>query len=282
MDILLLTALVGIVGMGLGGLVSALLGTISPKAMGWLLSFAAGVMISVVSFKMIPTSIAIAGVTTAVIGLALGVAAVAVLSHLLDQITKKRGEEVHICHTRVCHEHKRVGSPTLRRSGIIMLVALSLHKLPEGIAIGAAGTYDIRMGIVLAVAAALHCIPEGMAIGAPLIGGGMSKTKAVGLTALGGTPTIIGGLIGMLIGGISDTALALALTGASGTMLYVVFGEVLPQSSQITKSRLTTIAAILGILVGLVMTFALADFSVCSLGHVGCRLPHSYLPQRGS
>ncbi|MCL2568882.1 MAG: ZIP family metal transporter [Oscillospiraceae bacterium] len=282
MEILLLTALVGIVGMGLGGLISALLGTVSPRAMSWLLSFAGGVMISVVSFKMIPASIALAGVTTAVIGLALGVAAVAVLSHLLDKIAKKGGEEVHICHTRVCHEHKRVERPTLVRSGIIMLVALSLHKLPEGIAIGAAGTYDIRMGIVLAVAAALHCIPEGMAIGAPLIGGGMSKQKAVALTALGGTPTIIGGIIGMLIGGISDTALALALCGASGTMLYVVFGEVLPQSSQITKSRLTTFAAILGILVGLLMTFALADYSVCALGHQGCTLPHNYLPQRGS
>ena len=93
-----------------------------------------------------------------------------------------------------------------------------------------------------------------MAIAAPLMGGGISKVKAVALTTLSGVPTIVGGAIGMLIGGISDVALALALTGAGGAMLYVVFGEILPQSSIMTKSRFTNIAALIGILVGLLIT----------------------------
>ena len=256
MEILLLTAVTGIVGMGLGGLASALLGNISPKAMCWVLSFAGGVMISVVSFELIPEGIELAGMPIAILGLLLGIAVVTVLNRLLDKVTIKDGDslEAHISGAGVYHEHNLSGSPALLRSGLIMLIAISLHNLPEGIAIGAAGTHDMRMGIVLAVVILLHCIPEGMAIGAPLIGGGMSKGKAVALTALSGVPTLIGGAIGMLIGGISDTALALALTGAGGAMFYVVFGEILPQSSIITKSRFTTFAALFGIIVGLLIT----------------------------
>ena len=271
MEILLLTALVGVVGMGLGGLISALLGNISPRIMCWLLSFAGGVMISVVSFKMIPKSIGLASIDITVIGLIIGVVVVALLSHLLEKVAAKKNGSLknHTCRAAGCchHEHNLSGNPALLRSGLIMLAAISLHKLPEGIAIGAAGSHDIMLGILLAIATVVHCIPEGMAIGAPLIGGGMSKKKAVALTALSGFPIFIGGVIGMLIGGISDTALALTLAGAGGTMLYVVFGEMLPHSSTITKSRVTTFAALLGFLVGLLVTSSLA--STCSLACCG-------------
>ena len=242
--------------MGIGGLVAALLGNISPKTMCWVLSFAGGVMISIVSFELIPEGIELAGMPIAIIGLILGIAVVAALNRLLDKATIKDGDDLqaHISEAGVYHANDLAGKPALLRSGIIMLIAISLHNLPEGIAIGAAGVHDIRLGMILAAVILLHCIPEGMAIGAPLIGGGMPRWKAVGLTALSGVPTIIGGAIGMLVGGISDVTLALALTGAGGAMFYVVFGEILPQSSIITKSRFTTFAALFGIIVGLLIT----------------------------
>ena len=256
MEILLLTALVGIVGMGLGGLVAALLGSVSPKVICWMLSFAGGVMISIVCFELIPEGIELGGMTVTILGLIFGVIIVMLFHQLLDWITLKNGDnlDTHITQEGLYHENKFIGNPRLLKSGVIMLVAISLHNLPEGIAIGAAGTHDIGVGVVLAIIIMLHCIPEGMAIAAPLIGGGISKVKAVALTALSGVPTIVGGVIGMLIGGISDTTLAIALTGAGGAMLYVVFGEILPQSSIITKSRFTTIAALIGIFVGLLIT----------------------------
>ena len=272
MEILLLSAMAGVVGMGLGATISAMFGNISSRVMCWLLSFAGGVMISVVAFKMIPKGIELAGIFVTVLGLAFGVAAVACLNFLLQKSTSKKDESSHthdseqsMC-SHTDHAKQLVCSPALMRSGVVLLVALSLHKLPEGIAIGAAGTHYIAFGIILAVSAMLHCLPEGMAIAAPLICGGMSKGKAIAITALGGVPTIIGGIIGMLIGGISDFALALALTIAGGTMLYVVLGEIIPQSLSLIKSRLTTYMAILGILVGLVMTFAFAS-PICPHDH---------------
>ena len=256
MEILLLTALVGVVGMGLGGLVAALLGNVSSKVMCWMLSFAGGVMISIVCFELIPEGIELGGMAVTILGLIFGIIIVMGFHRLLDRITMKNGGNLddHIEQVGIHHENKFIGNPRLLKSGVIMLVAISLHNLPEGIAIGAAGTHDIGLGVMLAIIIMLHCIPEGMAIAAPLIGGGISKVKAVALTTLSGVPTILGGAIGMFVGGISDIALALALTGAGGAMLYVVFGEILPQSSIITKSRITTIAALGGIIVGLLIT----------------------------
>ena len=256
MDIILLTAATGIIGMGLGGLIAALLGNISPKTMCWMLSFAGGVMISVVSFELIPESIELAGMIITIIGLIIGILVVTILNRILDKVTIKDGDDLeeHITQAGVYHEHSVINKSSLLRSGMIMLIAIALHNLPEGVAIGAAGTHDMSMGVILAVVIALHCIPEGMAIAAPLIGGGMSRVKAVLLTALSGVPTIIGGIIGIMIGGISDAALALALAGAGGAMFYVVFGEILPQSTIITKSRFTTFAALAGIIVGLLIT----------------------------
>ena len=322
MQILLLTAIVGVVGMGLGATISAIFGNISNRVMCWLLSFAGGVMISVVAFKMIPTGIELAGVWTAVAGLILGVLLVAGLNYMLnisamdeeleedeedieqhkcsspiedniktnEEFERKEQSEIvhdgsihhcedqeseaHCSETLCCHtDHAKqlICSPALTRSGIILLLALSLHKLPEGIAIGAAGTYNITLGVIVAFTAMLHCLPEGMAIGAPLICGGMSRKKAIMLTALGGVPTIIGGVIGMYVGNISDTFLALALTIAAGTMLYVVFGEIIPQALRITKSKLTTYAAMAGILIGMIAIFVFAS-PICPHDH-----PHGHI-----
>ena len=257
MQIILLSAVAGVVGMGLGGLIAALVGKTSPRAMCWMLSFAGGVMISIVGFELIPEGIELGGMGISILGLVLGIVLVALLNWILDKVTIKNGHnslEAHIAEVGINHQNEFAGNPSLLRSGVLMLLAIAFHNLPEGIAIGAAGAHNIWMGRILAVTIALHCIPEGMAIASPLIGGGMTKVKAITLTALSGTPTILGGIIGMWFGGISEVALALALTGAGGAMLYVVFSEVLPQSSIITKSRFTTYAALGGIIVGLLIT----------------------------
>jgi ZIP family zinc transporter len=89
-----------------------------------------------------------------------------------------------------------------------------------------------------------------MAIAAPLLAGGVKKTRVVLLASLSGTPTVLGGMVGILIGHISDTAIALSLSMAGGAMLYVVFGEIIPQSVVMTKTRFATLVTLLGIIMG--------------------------------
>ena len=89
----------------------------------------------------------------------------------------------------------------------------------------------------------------------PLISGGMSKAKSVGITALSGAPTILGAVLGFLIATLGPTALVVSLSFASGAMLYVVFGELLPESILMWKSKLPAALVILGILTGLIIIY---------------------------
>ena len=145
-------------------------------------------------------------------------------------------------------------------AGVVMACAIALHNVPEGMTIGA--SYASNNGVmgsaalILAVLIGLHNIPEGMAVSVPLISGGMPKTKAVLLTALSGVPTIIGALLGYLIGDIGAMGLAMSLGFASGAMVYVVFGEILPQAILMYHSKLPAFSAIVGMLVGVLIIFA--------------------------
>ena len=108
---------------------------------------------------------------------------------------------------------------------------------------------------LLFLAITLHNIPEGMAVSVPLISGGMPRWKAVLITAASGLPTIAGALLGYWLGEIGPLGLTLSLGFASGAMLYVVFGEILPQSILMYHSKLPAFSAIIGILAGLLIIF---------------------------
>ena len=141
-----------------------------------------------------------------------------------------------------------------------MAVAIAIHNLPEGVVIGAAAANSTGIALhpselALAAVIGLHDIPEGMAVSLPLIAGGMSKKRAVMTAALSGFPTLIGGIIGFSLGTLSERWLALSLSFASGAMLYVVFGETLPEAFSAQHSKTPAFAALVGILTGLAIIF---------------------------
>ena len=144
-------------------------------------------------------------------------------------------------------------------AGMVMACAIALHNVPEGMTIGASFVSNdgvmASSALVLSILIGLHNIPEGMAVSVPLISGGMNKVKAVLMTALSGVPTILGALLGYLIGDMGLFGLALSLGFASGAMLYVVFGEILPQAILMYHSKLPAFSAIVGMLVGLLVIY---------------------------
>ena len=258
MDVLMLSAFAGIFGMGMGGLIAAvLLKNPSEKVMCWMLSFAGGIMIGIVCFGIIPEAAEISNTIVAMVGLIVGIVVIMILNRIVDNISSTTTGDLSVHHT---HEELYHADSVFKnrsrmlRSGIIMFIAIALHNLPEGIAIGAGGTYDFQLGVILAIMITLHSLPEGMAVAALLLAGGVGKWKVVLITALSGTPVLIGGFIGILVGGISDVAVAISLAIAGGAMLYVVFGEIIPQSIVMTKSRVATIITLAGIVIGLGLT----------------------------
>ena len=257
-QMVLFSAIAGICGTGLGGLACALLLKKSSDNMTcWMLSFAAGVMVSIVCFGLIPEAIELTNTAIPISGLVLGIIIIMMLNRIFDKITLKRKEhlKIHSTPEELFHESDIIKeNAKMLRSGILILIAISLHNIPEGIAIGAGGSHNFRLGLLLAIMIALHNIPEGMAIAAPLLSGGINRWKVILLTAMSGAPTFLGGIIGILIGNISDLAVAMSLSAAGGAMLYVVFGEIIPQSIIMTKNRTSSIIALFGIIVGLIVT----------------------------
>jgi ZIP family zinc transporter len=239
-----------------------------------LLSFAGGVMVSVVCFDLVTEAIETdAGVLFVVGAIALGVAVTYLLNYLIDQKTNPEvphidanhpdtaddlDELIHSDHLEQ-HYARKDGTLGLFVAGIVMASAIALHNVPEGMTIGASyASNDGVMGsaaLVLAVIIGLHNIPEGMAVSVPLISGGMAKWKAVLITACSGIPTILGALLGYALGEIGPLGLTLSLGFASGAMLYVVFGEILPQSILMYHSKLPAFSAIAGILAGILIIF---------------------------
>ena len=255
MNIILLSFLAGVIGMGLGGVITAIFGTRTEKMISIFLSLAGGVMVSIVLLELIPEAVEYSNAGVAVVGLILGALMVMVLNNIMDRISKTHKSKLHESYTDFFHSNELVDSKkSMFRSGIIMLIAIALHNIPEGLAMGAAGYHDAALGLTIAIMIGLHNVPEGMAVSAPLISGGLSKIKAVVLVALIGATTVLGAVAGVFIGGISDMALALSFAIAGGAMLYVVFGEILPQAIVTNKDRMPTIFAMIGIIVGIIFT----------------------------
>ena len=269
------TAIAGVVGTGLGGLIGALLQKDSNRVVSLLLSFAAGVMLSVVCFDLVVEAIETnVGIYVVIGAIALGVAVIYILNRIIDRKTNPEVAHIDEKHSKTADdldelihsdhlEHHRAnndGKFSLFVAGVVMACAIALHNVPEGMTIGAAyASNNGALGgaaIVLAILIGLHNIPEGMAVSVPLIAGGMPKWKAVLITASSGIPTIIGALLGYILGEIGPVGLALSLGFASGAMLYVVFGEILPQAILMYRSKRPAFSAIGGMLVGLLIIFA--------------------------
>ena len=274
-----ITAIAGVGGTGLGGAVACMFRKDSDKTVSLLLSFAAGVMTAVVCFDLLTEALHTDGpssnVWLVVCGVVAGFAVIALLNALIDRSTNHEVEHIDENHPRTAdsleelthanhlREHREGRQPRsgLFLAGLVMAAAIALHNVPEGMVIGAsfARTADSllsnRGGLIMALVIGLHNIPEGMAVAVPLISGGMSKGRSVCVTALSGAPTILGAVMGFLIGTISPTALVLSLSFASGAMLYVVFGELLPESILMWKSKLPATFTVLGMLTGLLIIY---------------------------
>lgn len=275
----LITAIAGIAGTGLGGLIGAVLRKDSTRIVSLLLSFAGGVMLAVVCFDLIPGAFRPEGAAadmplfTVILGILLGYGLVYLLNYLIDKSTNPEVTHIDDGHPHTAddldelihsdHYNTHAGSGNAAKkelfiAGIVMASAIALHNMPEGMVIGATyagngGQIIGGSGFIIAAVIGLHNIPEGMSVSVPLISGGMNKWKAVAISALSGVPTVIGAMIGYSLGLLSPLWLCLSLSFAGGAMLYVVFGELLPEAFLMWKSKAPAMFVLIGTLVGVVL-----------------------------
>ena len=284
--VIVITAVAGIGGTGLGGVLGAVRKRDSSRFVSLLLSFAGGIMCGIVSFDMIPESMLPEGADEPVSvffvigGVLLGYFVVWLLNYWIDRKTNHEIEHIDADHPKTAdnldelihsdhyarHERESEdGGPSspyqLFIAGVVMACAIALHNMPEGMVIGASYAREDASGVfggsamVMAVIIGLHNIPEGMAVAVPLISGGQKRWKAILITAASGAPTILGAIAGYALGTLSPMWLSLSLSFAAGAMYYVVFGELMPEAILMFRSKLPALATVVGILVGLMIIY---------------------------
>ncbi len=281
LTVTLMTLIAGVGGTGLGGILGALVRTESNRIVSLLLSATSGVMISIVCFELMVESLEAAqsvfsdgAVFVVCIAVLVGMAVVFLLNWLIDKRTE--GEVPHtasslhpkthdnideLSHIDHYNQHLKEHAPKreLWVAGMVIACAIALHNIPEGMSIGASYNIDteggVSMALILAVLIGLHNIPEGMAVSVPLVAGGMKRIKAALLTAASGVPVVLGAWLGYWIGDIGAIGLAASLGFASGAMLYVVFGEIIPQAVLMYRSKVPAFFVIIGMLIGMIIIY---------------------------
>lgn len=269
--ILLITALTGVGGLALGGGLAAMVHSPSDRTVSLLLRFTAGVMLSVVCFDLVADAAEGSGVLTLLCWIMIGYLFTYLLNCWIDKRahhTHSHGDRGHTHDSGHTHGHDAhpggdngelcaCGNHTLHTAGLVLAAAVALHNMPVGMAIGAtfAGAAHAGGGILAALIIGLHNIPEGMSIASPLLAGGGTRIGSVGIAALSGAPTILGALIGYGVGTMNPLLLSVSLSFAAGAMLYVIFGELLPESEHLWQDRLSGLATMLGMLLGMALIF---------------------------
>lgn len=245
MNELLKTTLLGLFfgtfGTTLGGVLGVLLKTKSNKFLGFILSLASGLMTAIVCFELVPEALEISGIYNVLLGIIFGIVCMICCDMLVENNFKNKNSVL---------KNKN----SLLKTGIIVSIGLAIHNFPEGLAIGSGFEDSLKLGYSLAIAIALHDIPEGISMAIPMKNGGIKTSKVIFYVVLSGVTTGFGAFFGAIIGTISQSIIAMCLAFAAGAMLYIVSGELIPESNKLYKGRMNAIGNIIGFILGIIST----------------------------
>lgn len=232
---------IGGIGTCLGGIISIILNNPSDKMVSCLLNFAAGIMLALIAFDLLPEAYEIGGFFIVSLGLAIGLIIVFFAEELipLNKLNKYKGKKLDYI-----------------KMSFIIIISLSLHNFPEGIAIGSSYIYSKELGLKIGVLIGAHNVPEGMSIGIPLVMAGTSPFYIILLTIITGLPTAAGAVIGAALGGISKYFIAFCLSAAASSMLYVSSNQLIPEANRLYKGKGAPIFLLLGFISGIYICFA--------------------------
>ncbi|MDH3290665.1 MAG: ZIP family metal transporter [Gemmatimonadota bacterium] len=229
---------------GLGTWFLTLLGTlpvlfvrqVNRRVMDAMMGGAGGIMVAAACWSLLVPALAVGGVLRVVPGLMLGAA----VMYLMDRIVP------HL-HPEFPNEARREGPSVAWRRSALLMAAITIHNLPEGLAVGLGfGQGDLRSALVLALGIGLQNIPEGLAIALPLRRDGVSRGRALWYGQLSAAVEPVAAVAGAVFVTLGTVTLPIGLAFAAGAMLYVVVEELLPETTRSGHVDVATIGFIAG------------------------------------
>lgn len=233
--------------------------SINRKVLNSMLGFAAGVMIAASFWSLLKPAIEMAEENgdipwvPAIIGFLLGGAFLLLIDKILPHL-----------HMGLARD-KAEGIKTQWQRSVLLVLAITLHNIPEGLAVGVtfgalANNPDVGMlagAIALAIGIGLQNFPEGAAVSIPLRREGFSRLKAFHYGQLSGIVEPIAGVLGAFLVLTITPILPYALSFAAGAMIFVVVEELIPESQTGNETDLSTIGAMLGFATMMLLDVAL-------------------------
>lgn len=217
---------------------------VSQRLMSSLLGFAAGIMLAATCFSLIVPSLEHdqGGIGVTATAILLGGASIWLIDRMIPHAHFVTGPE----------------GPSSRLRGIwLFVIAITIHNLPEGLAVGVAfggGEREfVKLGLLVTLAIGCQNIPEGLAVALPLKREGYSTTKAIGYAALGGMVEPIMGLLGLFAVRVMTPLLPWSLAFAGGAMIYVIVEEIIPEAHAEGGERVTTAALMVGFVLMMIL-----------------------------
>lgn len=235
----LFSAIVSLIGTMVGALIGVSIKNPTDKLLGTLLAVSTGIIISIIFLELIPESIEKIGFIKSLIIIIAGI----LIIYLIDCLIKKANESSDLHPSKINHT----------KVAILMGLGIMMHNFPEGIIMGFGFIRGSGLGVKMSILISIHDIPEGIAMTSPLIAAGKKKFKILWYSFLVAFPTVIGAWIGMIINNISAMFLGISIALASGIMLYVAFGQMLPESNELNNSYTNAMWLILGVIFGFIM-----------------------------
>lgn len=233
------SAVVSLIGTMVGAFIGVSIKNPTDKLLGTLLSIATGIIISIIFLELIPDSIEHIGFFKSLTVILIGI----VIIYLIDRLIKVVSDNDQKLSTGISHT----------KVAILMALGLMMHNFPEGIIMGFGFVKGSGLGVKMSILISIHDIPEGIAIAAPLIAAGKKPFKILWYSFLVAFPTVIGAWLGIMMNNISSAFLGYSIAFASGIMIYVAFGQMLPESNELNKSYSKELWIIVGIIFGFIM-----------------------------
>jgi ZIP family zinc transporter len=232
---------------------------VSRSLLNAMLGFAAGVMIAASFWSLLAPAIemseggGVPGWIPATVGFLLGGAFLWGVDRVLPHL--HLGLEI----------EEAEGIKTTWQRSVLLVTAITLHNFPEGLAVGvafgavAAGlpAATLAGAIALAIGIGIQNFPEGLAVAMPLRREGFSRTKSFLYGQASGLVEPIAGVLGAAAVLLMQPILPYALSFAAGAMIYVVVEELIPESQQGQETHMSTIGAMLGFAVMMILDVAL-------------------------
>jgi ZIP family zinc transporter len=227
---------------GVGGLLLLAVPRPTDRLLDGLLGFTAGIMVAASVFSLLVPALERGSIGAVVAGLATGAVVLALFDRALPHV-----------HSRFVE-----GAGGRSRRAPLLLVAMTIHNVPEGLAVGVAyAAGGPELGLPVAVAIGVQNVPEGFASATPLLEAGRSVWVAIAFAAATGLVEPPAALVGYGISSVAGAVLPAALAFAAGAMLYVVVDEIVPESHSHGNERLATGGFLAGFALMLVLDNAL-------------------------